>query len=174
MEQSEGPKVEFNTRVVKQGNSLCLRLPKEFTEQMEIYEGSFIKATIQKTDVYNLPEWMLKLYRKHLNKYISWLSDRELNLAIHMAGVKHWLIKDIKNEKKKREAEELYLKTVELERSKDIVEKFKKFEALSKSKEAEIHKIFVEKIKPELESNKEWGKVYKSIIQKSDEAKQKK
>jgi len=171
MEQPEGPKIEFNTRVVKQGNSLCIRLPKEFAEQTEIYEGSYVKTTIQKTDIYNLPEWMLKLYRKHLNKYIRELSDRELNLIIHMAGVKHFLTKDIKNAKKKKEAEELYLKTVELERSKDLVEKFKKFEAMSKSKETEIQKIFVEKIKPELESNKEWGNLYKSTLRKAKDEK---
>jgi hypothetical protein len=52
-----------------------------------------------------------------------------------------------------------------------LVERFKKFEAMSKSKEAEIQKIFVEKIKPELESNKEFGNLYKSTLRKAKDEK---
>jgi antitoxin component of MazEF toxin-antitoxin module len=164
--EKENPSVEVTAKIVKQGNSLCIRLPKELTRHMELYEGDLVHTTLKKVEMTQMPSWMVKLYRKHFSDEIKDMSDRDLNLCIVILGVMNKLAIEFKG-KKQKEALDIYLKTAEIQYGKDFMKKWSKFYGLLSKKE--FLKRWEKEVVPEMLKVPVWGEYAKEAMAKHEE-----
>jgi hypothetical protein len=164
--EKENPKVEFTTRVVKQGNSLCMRIGQDFAKHMELYEGDLVNAVIQKVDNIHMPQWMIQIYRKHFGQELKGFSDKDLHLCVHHLGILQHTLKGVTDKKKRNEVLEIQKKMVEAERGPEFLEKYNKFFDIFETKKS-IRKW--QSIIPEMQQVPVWGEMATEAMEKHKE-----
>ncbi|MEK6916582.1 MAG: hypothetical protein AABW92_02460, partial [Nanoarchaeota archaeon] len=58
--------VQFNAKIIKQGNSACIRISKEILNYLDLGINDIVEVALERPSVDELPEYILKIYQKHM------------------------------------------------------------------------------------------------------------
>ena len=129
--------INFTKKLVIQGNSYCVRIPKIWIDQMKLSEGDVISITIQKPKEGKIPTKFLNIYKKNFPE-LKKFSNNELSSCLFLASTEHTMKTDVKKEKS-IEINKNFENKILKEKGGNFLEKYK---------------IFKEKIIPDLERMK--------------------
>jgi antitoxin component of MazEF toxin-antitoxin module len=117
--------VAFDNEIIKQGNSYCVRIPKGALEYLEFELGDTVRVKLSKPKKENLPKDLLEIYKNTI-KDLENFSYKEINDCFFSFNVETSVLKNL-GDKEKERTTEAFEKTIELQKGKNFLKKFKIF-----------------------------------------------
>ena len=68
--------LNFATKIIKQGNSACIRIPKNILDYLNKGIGDFVEIGISDIQTPDLPEEILEIYKRHMPLLKHFTSDQ--------------------------------------------------------------------------------------------------
>jgi len=127
--------VVFDNEIVKQGNSCCVRIPKGALEYLEFELGDTIRVKLSRPKKENLPKGLLEIYKNTI-KELKNFSYKELNDCFFSFNIEIKALKDLEKKEKERTTE-AFEKTIELQKGKNFLKKYKIFKKSTTKKNTE-------------------------------------
>ena len=129
----------FENEIVKQGNSYCVRIPRGTLEYLGFELGDTIKIKISKPKKENLPKGLLEIYKNTI-KELENFSFKDLNDCFFNFSVEINALKKLGGKEKEKmfhELTEAFEKTIELQKGKNFLKKYKIFKKSTTTKNTE-------------------------------------
>ncbi len=137
--------IVFDNEIVKQGNSYCVRIPKGALGYLGFELGNTVRVKLSKPKKENLPKGLLEIYKDTIKELESF-SYLELNDCFFSFSVEIKALRDLGKKEKERTIE-AFEKTIELQKGKNFLKKYKIFKK-------SITKKNIEKIVKKLKKSK--------------------
>jgi len=131
----EDKEIGFTNKLVIQGNSYCVRIPKIWIDKLGLKEGQSIDVTIRKPKEEMSSEELLLPYKKHLSQ-LKDFSLADINSCLFYIGM------GSTEGMEKKEFEE----KIKKEKGKEFLEKYRIFKEAVKDREA-MKKIIEDSMK---------------------------
>jgi antitoxin component of MazEF toxin-antitoxin module len=129
----------FDNEIVKQGNSYCVRIPKVALEYLGFELGDTVRVELSKPKKENLPKGLLEIYKNTI-KELENFSYNELNDCFFSFSIEINALKKLGGKEKERmfhELTEAFEKTIELQKGKNFLKKYKIFKKSTTKKNTE-------------------------------------
>lgn len=118
--------ISFLKPLVKIGDSLCIRVPVNAIDYLELKNGDLVEVSLKIPEEEAMPKKLLLPYKKHLPE-LKDFSLSLINSCVFFAGLENTL-----DDKKKAEFE----KTIEKQKGHEFLEKYRIFKNAMKNKKA--------------------------------------
>jgi len=121
----EDKEIGFTNKLVIQGNSYCVRIPKVWVDKLGLKEGQSVDVTIRKPKEEMSSEKLLLPYKKHLSQ-LKDFSLADINSCLFYIGM----------ESAEDMEEKQFEEKLKKEKGKEFLEKYRIFKEAVKDKEA--------------------------------------
>jgi len=127
--------IVFDNEIVKQGNSYCVRIPKGALNYLGFELGDTVRIKLSKPKKENLPNGLLDIYKNTI-KELKNFSYKELNDCFFVFSTEIKALTSLKNKEKERVIE-AFEKTIELQKGKNFLTKYRIFKKSMTKKNVE-------------------------------------
>ncbi len=121
----ETKNIYYSTKIIKQGNSACIRIPSGVLNYLDLDVGDVASISIKRPEIINLPKDLLDIYRKHMRS-ISKFTDKEMSLCFHYFQLEGNLLGNIdKNMSEK--AKEIFERAIAVDKGNKFLKRYQAF-----------------------------------------------